>query len=545
MTNQTDFIKFSVCDLLKKGIGSSSSHTLAPWRSAQACYDTLNTGGWLPDLKGIKVTLFGSLAFVGRGHYTTIAIPLGLLGKDVMTFDVSTQLQATLGIPSIIDIAQVTSLNYTGGPTVTYQLIFDTTEDTNQEKMVFQFSYTDGGSKAGRPDELTYYSYGGGSYGTAPVMQPLYQGLDKLPVEYLDAATLVAAAPGDLCEGIMENEVAFGLYRKENPDPNQPNLPTDRAGVITYLQDLAQQMGKLIFDGVTYADDDDCYKVMFATPRAKMLYQNLIGGLGDISSQEAFFRRLRLLVKGFSFDQQLDLVSLFALAVSEQNSALKHVVTAPTNGSCGTVPAVLYHYVVTQASEDEVAWLFGKAPGVELNNILRFLIIASTVGGIVKNNANISGGVGGCQAEVGTSGAMAAGGLAYILGGQNNVITFNSAEASLEDQLGSTCDPVGGLVELPCIDRNLSASIVAVTVAQAMVKLGTTFVSDIPFDKAVTAMQQISENMSDEYKETSTGGLALVMKSEVEAERPDLFPPTPELRSARSRMRISLSRTTC
>ncbi|WP_159076005.1 L-serine ammonia-lyase, iron-sulfur-dependent, subunit beta [Microvirgula aerodenitrificans] len=209
------------------------------------------------------------------------------------------------------------------------------------------------------------------------------------------------------------------------------------------------------------------------------------------------------------------------------------------------MPAVLYHYIVTQADEDEIDWLFGRTPGTALNGILRFLIIASTVGGIVKSNANISGGVGGCQAEVGTSGAMAAGGLAHLLGGNNNIITFNAAEASLEDQLGSTCDPVGGLVELPCIDRNLSAAIVAVTVAQAMAKLGTAFVSDIPFDKAVTAMQQISENMNDQYKETSTGGLALVMQDEVKARRPDLFPPTRELCTARSHMRISLSRTTC
>lgn len=545
MTVQTDFIKFSVCDLLKKGIGSSSSHTLAPWRSAMACYDALATGGWLADLEAVSVTLYGSLAFVGRGHYTTIAIPLGLLGKDVMTFDVSSQLKATLGIPSITDIAQLSSLAYPGGPTVAYQLIFDTREDTDKEKMVFRFTYRDGAPASGRPDELTYYSYGGGSYGTAPVMQPLYQALTSLPVEYVDAATLVAAAPGDLCEAIMQNEEAFAQYRKAHPDPAQPGLPTDRAGVVAYLQDIGLQMGTLIYDGVTYADDDDCYKVMFATPRAKTLYRNLIGDRADTSTQEAFFRSLRRLSRDFSFEQQLDLVSLFALAVSEQNGALKHVVTAPTNGSCGTVPAVLYHYIVTQADEDEIDWLFGRTPGTPLNGILRFLIIASTVGGIVKSNANISGGVGGCQAEVGTSGAMAAGGLAHLLGGNNNIITFNAAEASLEDQLGSTCDPVGGLVELPCIDRNLSAAIVAVTVAQAMAKLGTAFVSDIPFDKAVTAMQQISENMNDQYKETSTGGLALVMQDEVKARRPDLFPPTRELCTARSHMRISLSRTTC
>lgn len=557
MSDTPSFIKFSVTDILKKGIGSSSSHTLAPWRSAQACYSTLQTGNWLADLTGVTITLYGSLAFVGRGHYTTVALPLGFLGYDVMTFDVSTQLQAALGIASVTDIGQLTQLTYPdSGQTIRYTLIFDTVNDTNQEKMLFTFHYGDSGSVAGRPDSLTYYSYGGGSYGTAPQPQPLYANLSSLPVEYQDAASLMAQLDAarlmvqlgneTLSDAIMRNEDAFAAYRLQYPDPSQPELPTSRAQVIAYLKDIAVQMGQLIFDGVTYADDDNCYQIMYATPRAKTMYQQLIGAQGDISSLAAFFIRLRQLNPTFSFDQQLELVSLFALAVSEQNSALKHVVTAPTNGSCGTVPAVLYYYVVQHASDEEVAWLFDPdATGDSLNGILRFLVTASTVGGIVKNNANISGGVGGCQAEVGTSAAMAAGGLSDVLSGQSPVVAFNAAEAALEDQLGSTCDPIGGLVELPCIDRNLSAAMMAITVSQTMLNLGSDYQSTVPFDKAVEAMENISDNMSDLYKETSTGGLALVMQSDVEAKRPDLFPPTPALRSARNKMRIPIFRTTC
>lgn len=541
------FIKYSVSDILKLGIGSSSSHTLAPWRSAQACYQTLQSGGWLADLEALSITLHGSLAFVGRGHYTTVALPLGFMNYDPMTFDVSTGLKAATGIASVVDIGSLKTLTIPGGPTVDYQLIFDTVTDTTQEKMVFQFRYRAGSSAAGgRPDSLTYYSYGGGSYGTDAVQQPLYTGLDTLPVTYASALELVEKLGGEtIADGILRNEQAFAEYRRTHPDPLSSGLPTDLAGIIAYLKTIAVQMGRLIYDGCTYADDDECYKIMYATPRAKAIYREMIGDKGDTTDIAAFFRRIRELASGFSFDQHLKLVGLFALAVSEQNSALKNVVTAPTNGSCGTVPAVLYYYVTVHASEAELDWLFGDQTGVSLNGILRFLLVASTVGGIVKNNANISGGLGGCQAEVGTSAAMAAGGLAYVLSAQSPVVTFNAAEQGLEAMLGSTCDPIGGLVELPCIDRNLTASIMAISVTQSMLELGSSYLSTIPFDQVVTAMEDVSNDMNDKYKETSTGGLALVMRADVEAKRPDLFPDTPELRAARALARIPIFRVTC
>lgn len=546
-----DFIKFSVCDILKKGIGSSSSHTLAPWRSAQACYNTLITGGWLQDLTAVTVTLYGSLAFVGRGHYTTVAIPLGLLGEDVMTFDISTGLEAALGIPSVTDIGSLSSLTYSGGQTVSYGLIFNTLQDTDQEKMVFAFTYKNDTASEGRPDVLTYYSYGGGSYGTSPTLQPSYSNLNALPYMYNSAEQLMSLLDkkhlntGTISEATFLNEIAYAEYRKKYPDPTMAGLPTDEPGIISYLKGIAVQMGQLIYDGCTYDDNDDCYKIMYAQPRAKKLYNDLIGQDAGVQDWQAFFERVYQKSRDFSFDQIIELVSIFALAVSEQNSALKHVVTAPTNGSCGTVPAVLYYYVIFHASEEERTWLYGDSSGTGLNDILRFLLTASTVGGIVKNNANISGGVGGCQAEVGTSAAMAAGGLADVLGDLSPVIALNAAEAALEDQLGSTCDPIGGLVEIPCIDRNLAASVTAITLSREMTQLGASYISTVPFDKAVEAMEDISMDMSDKYKETSTGGLALVMQEDVEQKRPDLFPPTPLLKAERAKQKISIFRTTC
>lgn len=537
-------IRFSVCDILKQGIGSSSSHTLAPWRAALACHETLRRCGALAALSGVTVTLHGSLAFVGRGHYTTVALPLGLLGKDVATFDVAGGLHAALGIRSITRIGELSALDYGGGHVVDYAVVFDTVHDTAQEKMVFDFAYR--GAGRAWPGRLVYYSYGGGSFGTTPSPQPLYGQLAALPYMYSDAATLLArlrARDIPISQAIFDNELVYAAYRRNFPEGSGEGMPVDAAGVVAYLRDIAVQMGRLIHAGCTHDDADDCYQVMYARPRAKRLYQDLIGHDPAIDSWQAFFRHLLANSRAFDFGRTVELVSIFALAVSEQNAALKHVVTAPTNGSCGTVPAVLYYYVLFHASAQERAWLFGERPATGLNGILRFLLTASAIGGIVKGNANISGGVGGCQAEVGTSASMAAGALADVLGALSPTVACNAAAAALVQHLGSTCDPVGGLVEVPCIDRNLTAAVSAITLAREMTQLGPGYAATVPFDQAVTAMQDISESLSDKYKETSTGGLALVMREDMERRRPDLFPP--QAQDARARLRISIGRTTC
>lgn len=180
-----------------------------------------------------------------HSHYTTVALPLGFLGYDVMTFDVSTQLQAALGIASVTDIGQLTQLTYPGsGQTISYTLIFDTVNDTTQEKMLFTFHYrTAAAWRAGHQPDLLFIRY----CGTASQPQPLYASLTSLPVEYQDAASLTAQLDNaTLSDAIMRNEDAFAAYRLQYPDPSQPELPTSRTQVIAYLKDIAVQMGQLI-----------------------------------------------------------------------------------------------------------------------------------------------------------------------------------------------------------------------------------------------------------------------------------------------------------
>ena len=522
----SNYIKFSMCDILKKGIGSSSSHTLAPWLSAKECHKRLKDSDDIPKLKSIVVQLFGSLAYVGRGHYTSIAIPLGLLGKDPSKFDINEGLKPALGIDDIRKIDTVKLLSFDEKPNVPYTIEYyaQPIEDKTTEKMKFFFTLQDRSIV-----EYIFYSYGGGSYGETDTPPELYEGLE-LNNRYSDADDLLELLTDKtLDEVIYENEIQFANYRKGSKKPIYDGLPKSEAEIVPYLHDLAQQMGKLIFDGCCHDDKEMCYAIMFAKPRAKIIFNTLF----DTKECQAnavwtdFFIKMKKNTEAFGFEAVTDLISMFALAVSEQNAALKNVVTAPTNGACGTVPAVLFYYIMFHAPDSERTWLYDDNVVVnsdaELNKICKFLLIANAIGGVVKANANIAGGIGGCQAEIGTASAMAAGALTAVLGGDGKQI-FQAAEAALEHHLGSTCDPVGGLVEIPCIERNLTAAITAISVSLEILALKQGFETVVSFDEVVKTMKHISKHMEDRYKETSTGGLAKTMLYKVKEERPDLYP---------------------
>ncbi len=525
-----DFIKLSVCDLLKIGIGSSSSHTLAPWLAARDCHRQIKDN--LKHLKRVRVDLYGSLAYVGRGHYTTLALPLGLLDQDQKRFNVSKDLEKTLGIPDVTDLHKLTKLKFKERSSpVGYEVRF-VTEPNQPEKMTFRFTWDQDHIE---PTSLTYYSYGGGSWGQSePPAPPLYPEMTDpkdLSYPYRCADELLGLLNGlRLSDAVFRNEIDFARYRADlvDWDPSYKGLPHDEPGILVYLWRIAAQMGRLIADGFTYPDDDQCYKVMYAKPKAKEIFHRLFGAniAPEASKRAPVLKMMRRTARGFGFGQTTELVSAMALAVAEQNAALRNVVTAPTNGACGVVPAVLYYYVLLHASKDERNWLFGhrpKHPALPLNNICRFLLVANAVGGIVKANANIAGGLGGCQAEIGTASAMAAGALTEVLGGSPTRV-FQAAEAALESHLGSVCDPIGGLVEIPCIERNLTGALTAISVARELLALEDGFETVVPFDKAVETMENISNNMDPAYKESSTGGLAKTMLEDVKACRGDLFP---------------------
>ncbi len=528
-----EVIRFSMCDMLKIGIGSSSSHTLAPWQSAKECYADYIGKFRAQDLKSIHVELFGSLAFVGRGHYTTVALPLGLLQKEVFSFNVSQELEKTLGIDSVTKIGNVDKLKFDNGHEVDYSISFNTVKDKDKEKMVFTF--TDVNDKS---ESFTYYSYGGGSFGTDLEPGPLYEGLEDLTYEYKDAGRLLALIEKrgtGLREAVWQNECDFAAYRKRiDPDYKiyPKEQPRDEKDIAHYLKRIARQMGKLIYHGcITDRKKDECYKIMYAEPKAKAMFDDLMGAhwieKHKVSDWISFVNALRQEAGKLNFDQVLKLIGAFGLAVGEQNAALKNVVTAPTNGACGGVPAVLYYYIIFHAGDAEREWLVGeeKEEPVKGNKIIDLLLTVSTVGGIIKANANIAGGIGGCQAEIGTASAMAAGAVTNVLGGKAHTV-FQAAEAALEAHLGSTCDPIGGLVEIPCIVRNMTAATTAMAVTQEVLSLyngQTAIIPRVSFDEAVETMQNISENLPDIYKETSKGGLAKVKHDQIRAERPDLF----------------------
>ncbi|MCP4349906.1 MAG: hypothetical protein GY795_30870 [Desulfobacterales bacterium] len=539
--------------MLKIGIGSSSSHTLAPWLSAKAVYNDIEEK-WLSELTGIKVKLFGSLASVGRGHYTSVALPLGLLGKDPAEFKISVDLKKTLGINEVTEIGNLKKLDIRNKKGEEYSVNYtvDYTDSEEMiEKMVFSFTYKNNSDNDDdRPTEMTYYSYGGGSYGTDDKPVPLYEGLSAWSYMYKNSDQFIELLKLkneeiSLSTAIYKNEIDYAQYRKDHPEA-YGRLPSDEKEIIPYLKKIAVQMGKLIHDGCTKNRDNDmCYKIMYAEPKAKAGFDDLIGQ--DLCDDwKTFFSNLEQRIQDFDFDKTLKLIGVFALAVGEQNAALKNVVTAPTNGACGAVPAVLYYYILFHATETEKKWLFDEKDEVdspEPNKIINFLLTVNAVGGIVKSNANIAGGIGGCQAEIGTASAMGAGAITDALGGEPEAV-FQAAEAALEAHLGSTCDPIGGLVEIPCIARNLTAATIAIAVSHEVLVLRkpTPIKAKVSFDEVVSTMQNISENLPSIYKETSVGGLARVKLEDVRKERPDLFDKTKKLEDI---MGISMFRSSC
>ncbi len=553
-----DYIKLSMCDMLKIGIGSSSSHTLAPWLAASEAIGKLNDDD-RRGLEKISVKLFGPLAYGGRGHYTTVAIPLGFLEKDPSTFDINEEMEGAIGIKDIRDIGKLEILNIEAGDQTTqeveYEISFEVNSEENDggeegesveelEKMEFVFQFSNQ-----EPSSIIYYSYGGGSYGETEEAPELYDGI-QLTHQYNDGEQLQeAAGERRISELLYESEIEFAEYRKQHPEDDLGSVD-EESKIVPYLLDIAQQMGKLIYDGITYDDNDGCYDAMYVNKKAKQILTDLLDkkGLSVESTWQLFFAKLHDAIerKEFHGGDIIQLVGGFALAVSEQNAALKNVVTAPTNGSCGVIPAALYFYVLLFSSEEERDWLFAvgeRAESPQKNNIVNFLLVANAIGGIIKSNASISGGVGGCQAEIGTAAAMAAGGLLETLGstpasrlmvkGQpvkySSSRVLNSAAAALKHYLGSTCDPVGGLVEIPCVERNLAAVATAIAISYEMFGLDYDYTPKASFDVVVEVMKETGEDMHTDYKETSLGGLAKALEEDVIEARPDLFPDGTDL----------------
>ncbi len=442
----------SVFDLFKIGIGPSSSHTVGPMRAARMFVHGLKADGLLADAACVDAQLFGSLGATGHGHGSDKAVLLGLAGEDPETVDVAT---ADVRVAAIKAAGRVALL---GAHDAAYSLTMHRRRSLPLHPNGMIFTALDGTGRELRA--RTYYSVGGGfvvdettgalTADTTPVRYPFTTG-----AELLGHARDTGLAISDL---VLANELS---WRSE---------ADVRAGLLRVWQVMR-----------------DCVRTGCETEGV------LPGGLKVQRRAAALKRQLEGEHFGTDPLRVMDWVSLFALAVNEENAAGGRVVTAPTNGAAGIVPAVLHYY-----------WRF--VPGATDDGVVRFLLTAAAIGVVFKENASISGAEVGCQGEVGSACSMAAAGLAEVLGGTPRQVE-NAAEIAMEHNLGLTCDPIGGLVQIPCIERNAVASIKAIAAARMALRGdGEHFVS---LDKVVRTMRETGADMKVKYKETARGGLAV------------------------------------
>lgn len=451
----------STFDIFKLGIGPSSSHTMGPMVAASRFLTTLRQRFTAGDIGAIKVSLHGSLAFTGKGHATDRAISLGLLGWLPETLDLDVA-EAEIARTEAQKTIHITGLgNVTFDPTT--DLIFDYGPPLPQHAngMIFT-AYTQNGTVAFHE---TYFSIGGGFVQTLAEIEQDHSPASNeaaLPYPFGTAAEMLAKGRESgktIAEMMRANELANG----------EPNLDAR-------LDRISDAMNDCIDRGV--AQEGILPGGLNVKRRAKGIYENLQRQSHDNHQWPHVSN---------------DWVSVYAMAVNEQNAAGGRVVTAPTNGAAGTVPAVL-RYWLTNCEQ----------PSDEKRR--DFLLTAAAIGALIKANSSISGAEVGCQGEVGSAAAMAAAGLCAALGGSNAQIE-NAAEIALEHHLGMTCDPAGGLVQVPCIERNAIAAIKAISAASlALHADGTHF---MPLDNCIHVMFETGRDMNSKYKETSTGGIAV------------------------------------
>lgn len=462
--------QISVFDIFKIGVGPSSSHTLGPWRAAQQFVKLLIERDTLDLVVQIKILLYGSLAKTGKGHGTDVAVLLGLNGDDPVTCDV-TQINN-----KVDDIKRSETLNLNCSRAISFRynedLLFLSQESLpfHSNAVTFQ-AFLD----TGKAISQTYYSVGGGF-----VVKEGESGQQKTEVELpfpIDtAADLLhwCLKTGLKISGVvMENELA---WRSEEE-------------TRTAALHIFRVMKECVYRG--------CHTTGYlpgglnVDRRAANLNRKLIGG-NSYHDFDEWIAGIRQTGNGFS--NILDWVSCFALAVNEENASFGRVVTAPTNGAAGVIPAVLMYFLVF-------------CDGYTDDQIIQFLFTASEVGSIFKKGATLSAAMGGCQAEIGVSSAMAAAALTERLGGSQRQ-SLMAAEIAMEHHLGMTCDPIGGLVQVPCIERNTMGAIKAITAAQLALQSNPDH-AKVSLDAVVKTMWQTAQDMSSKYKETADGGLAI------------------------------------
>lgn len=464
----------SVFDMLKIGVGPSSSHTLGPWRAAERFLGELKDKKLIDNINRVKVDLYGSLSLTGKGHATDLAVMLGLSGADPEYIPVES-------IDVIISAIKNKKEIFLGNEII-IPFNFESDIVFNREFLPFHANGIKFTAYTSEEEyENTYYSIGGG-------FVVLEERLNSTKNEEIKCSfPFRTDNANDLLHFCnQENKQIWEIvYENEKSMRSEENIHNE-------LMRIWDTMLECMYIGCH--SEGTLPGGLNVRRRAYDMHKNLIGVLpyNDPYSWMQVIRQTEV-----KFRQILKWVSCFALSVNEVNASLGRVVTAPTNGSAGVIPAVLMYYLVIEnheAGEEEIK---------------RFLMTAGEIGSIFKKGATISAAMGGCQAEIGVSSAMAAAALCEAMGGTPEQVTV-AAEIAMEHHLGLTCDPIGGLVQIPCIERNTMGAIKAINAAELALETDAKNVK-VPLDKVVNTMWETAKDMNTKYKETSEGGLAVAV----------------------------------
>lgn len=468
----------SIFDLFKIGIGPSSSHTVGPMKAANLFVSALSQQQLLTQVDRVQVELFGSLGATGKGHGSDIAVMLGLMGEQPQTTDVAaiSQKIADIQAQNTLCLNQQHEINFVADK----DLILNGRVSLPHHPNALTVTAFTGNDIV---YQNTYFSIGGGFVQTeqeAQAKEPVIESVKKLvPYPFNNAKELL-----QICQ---YNQLSIAQVVRAN---ELANLSEDE--LLGGLNDIWQVMQDCVNDGCRH--DGILPGGLQVQRRAKAIYQQLSAA----DSRKAFNDALAV----------MDWVNLYALAVNEENASGGRVVTAPTNGAAGVIPAVMHYYR-------------DFCPSYTLQGLHDFLLTAAAIGIIIKENASISGAEVGCQGEVGSACAMAAAGLTYVLGG-SPAQCANAAEIGIEHHLGMTCDPIAGLVQVPCIERNAMAAVKAINASRLALKGNGQHV--VSLDKAIKTMKETGRDMMSKYKETAMGGLAINVLDEDFAAQSNLIP---------------------
>jgi len=463
----------SVFDILKVGVGPSSSHTLGPWRAAERFLREIEKKTSLENVGKITVTLYGSLALTGKGHGTDIAVMLGLSGKD----------PETIPLEEIQDIPHQIKENKTLFLASKKRISFDSSKNIvflKNKKLPYHsnglsFKVEEPGGK-----ELlksTYYSVGGGfvlhedetiSGVSAGELHAL-----PFPVDCTDDVLKNCTGGRKLSEMVLDNELSW----------------RGRSEIDRGLLNIWQVMKDSVYKGCH--TEGKLPGGLNVTRRAPLLNKKFIKNkkYSNVDEWLSAIKKTK-----YDFSDIIVWISCFAMAVNEENANFGRIVTAPTNGSAGVIPAVLLYYLLFTRKEKKE------------QDIFNFLMVAGELGSLFKKGSTLSAAMGGCQAEIGVSSAMAAGALTECMGGTVEQVLMAS-EIAMEHHLGLTCDPIGGLVQIPCIERNCMGAVKAITASKIALDSNPEE-AKVSLDAVIKTMWETAKDMNSKYKETSQGGLA-------------------------------------